>query len=132
MNLLNRIIGNSSNKDNESKRINWIELTSLLQLDPLITLSHHIPVAIFKHSTRCSVSRMALKQFEKKYSLGEEQTRPYFLDLLNYRSISSAIAERFDVVHESPQLLLIKNGKVIYNVSHSAIDAADLKRKINV
>jgi len=91
--------------------------------------SPHQLFAIFKHSTRCSVSRMALKQFENEFDLAEE-VDTYFLDLLEYRDVSNEIASRFQVEHQSPQLILIKDGKAIYDVSHSAIDAVELKGKL--
>jgi bacillithiol system protein YtxJ len=73
---------------------------------------------------------MALKQFEKEYDLSDNEVTAYFLDLIAFRDISNEIASRFGVVHQSPQLLLIKEGKSVYDVSHSAIDAAELKSKI--
>jgi bacillithiol system protein YtxJ len=60
----------------------------------------------------------------------QEEITPYFLDLLNHRDISNEIASKFEVVHQSPQLLLIKNGKSIYNTSHENIDAIVLREKI--
>jgi bacillithiol system protein YtxJ len=92
--------------------IHWRPLTTPEQLDEIITLSFTTPVAVFKHSTRCSISRMALKQFENEFDL-EGIVTPYYLDLLNHRDISNEIATRFDVYHQSPQLLLIKEGKSI-------------------
>jgi bacillithiol system protein YtxJ len=92
-------------------------------------LSHQQPVAIFKHSTRCSISRMALKQFENEFDM-EGIVTPYFLDLINHRDISNEIATRFEVYHQSPQLLLIKEGKSIYDASHSDIDAVELKGRV--
>jgi bacillithiol system protein YtxJ len=99
------------------------------QIDEIIALSEQIPVIIFKHSTRCSISRMALKNFENEYDLGEN-VAAYFLDLISFREVSNEIATRFNVVHQSPQLLLIVGGKSVYDVSHSSIDAQELKSKI--
>ena len=117
------------NKNTNASKINWIPLTDLGQLNEIMELSHQQPVAIFKHSTRCSISRMALKQFENEFDL-EGTVTPYFLDLLNHRDISQEIATRFDVYHQSPQLLLIKEGKSIYDASHSDIDAMELKGRV--
>jgi bacillithiol system protein YtxJ len=94
-----------------------------------MNFSNEKPVVIFKHSTRCSVSRFALKQFENEFDL-EDKVDAYFLDLLENRDISNAIATRFGVYHQSPQLLLIKEGKSVYDVSHSDIDARELKGKL--
>jgi len=129
MTLFTSIFGDSENKNSNASKINWIPLTDLGQLNEIMELSHQQPVAIFKHSTRCSISRMALKQFENEFDL-EGSVTPYFLDLLNHRDISQEIATRFDVYHQSPQLLLIKEGKSIYDASHSDIDAVELKRRV--
>ncbi len=129
MSMFSSLFGSSENQEDKTTRINWIPLVDLGQLNEIILLSSEKPVVIFKHSTRCSVSRMALKQFESEFDL-EDQVTPYFLDLLEHRDISNAIAERFDVVHQSPQLLLIKNGMSVYDVSHSAIEVAELRMKI--
>lgn len=129
MTLFNSIFGDSENKNSNASKINWIPLTDLGQLNEILELSHQQPVAIFKHSTRCSISRMALKQFENEFDL-EGSVTPYFLDLLNHRDISQEIATRFEVYHQSPQLLLIKEGKSIYDASHSDIDALELKGRL--
>ena len=129
MTLFKSIFGDSENKNTNTSKINWIELTDLGQLNEIMDLSHEQPVAIFKHSTRCSFSRMALKQFENEFDL-EGSVTPYFLDLLNHRDISNEIATRFEVYHQSPQLLLIKEGKSVYDASHSDIDAMELKGRV--
>jgi bacillithiol system protein YtxJ len=129
MTLFKSIFGDSENNNSNASKINWIELTDLGQLNEIMDLSHQQPVIIFKHSTRCSISRMALKQFENEFDL-EGSVTPYFLDLINHRDISNEIATRFDVYHQSPQLLLIKEGKSIYDASHSDIDAVELKGRV--
>ena len=129
MGVFSNIFSGSENQDNSNMKINWISLQDLGQLNQIMTVSNEKPVVIFKHSTRCSVSRMALKQFENEYSIGDS-VDIYFLDLLEHRAISNEIAARFNVVHQSPQLLLIKDGKSVYNVSHSDIDAEVLKGKL--
>ena len=129
MTLFKSIFGDSENNNSNASKINWIELTHLGQLNEIMDLSHEQPVAIFKHSTRCSISRMALKQFENEFDL-EGSITPYFLDLLNHRDISNEIASRFEVYHQSPQLILIKEGKAVYDASHSDIDALELKGRV--
>ncbi len=133
MSLFNSLFGNSSdsdNKDTNQNGLNWNALTQIAQLDEIVEESASTPVVIFKHSTRCSISRMALKNFEREYNLDESEVAPYFLDLLQHRDISNEIAQKFQVIHQSPQLILIKNGKSVYDVSHSEIDAEALKSKI--
>ncbi|WP_163411267.1 bacillithiol system redox-active protein YtxJ [Flavobacterium ajazii] len=129
MSFFNSLFGNSDNSEASKSKVNWTELTNILQLQEVEAISNEKPVVIFKHSTRCSISRMALKQFEREYDL-ENVVDPYFLDLIAHRDISNEIAERYNVYHESPQLILIKNGKAVYDVSHSSIDAETLKSKV--
>ena len=128
MSVFSNLFGSSEKQDNSNAKINWIPLEHLGQLDELVAFSEQKPALIFKHSTRCSISRFALKQFEKEYDL--ENVDAYFLDLLEHRDISNEIASRFGVYHQSPQLLLIKAGKSVYDVSHDAIDAGELKGKL--
>jgi bacillithiol system protein YtxJ len=122
-------IFSSSNEEIPQSKVGWNLLKDMGQLNEIAVASTTKPVVIFKHSTTCSISRMALKNFEREFDLQEEIT-PYFLDLLNHRDISNAIASKFEVVHQSPQLLLIKNGKSIYTASHENIDATVLREKI--
>ncbi len=128
MSFFKDMFGNTEEKNN-NPMLQWNILSDLGQLNEIINLSHDKPVVIFKHSTRCSVSRMALKQFENEFDFQDEVT-PYFLDLIAFRDVSNEIANRFDVVHQSPQIILIKEGKAIYNASHSDIDANDLKGRL--
>lgn len=129
MSLFNSLFGNSDEKKETGSKINWIPLQYLGQLDEMVAISDQKPALIFKHSTRCSISRFALKQFENEYAL-EDKVDAYFLDLLEYRDISNEIASRFGVYHQSPQLLLIKNGQSVYDASHDAIDAGDLAGRL--
>ena len=128
MSIFNSIFG-EPNPNSNSSNIDWTPLEDLGQIEEIITLSEQKSVIIFKHSTRCSISRMALKNFENEYDLGENVIA-YFLDLISFREVSNEIASRFNVVHQSPQLLLIVGGKSVYDVSHSSIDAQELKSKI--
>jgi bacillithiol system protein YtxJ len=128
MSFLKNIFG-ASNEEIPQSKVDWNQLKDMVQLNEIVVASNTKPVVIFKHSTTCSISRMALKNFEREFDLQEEIT-PYFLDLLNHRDISNEIASKFEVVHQSPQLLLIKNGKSIYNTSHENIDATVLREKI--
>jgi bacillithiol system protein YtxJ len=99
---------------------NWIQLTNQTQLEEAITASHQQDVVLFKHSTRCSISAMALQRLEREWP-SNNNLKAYFLDLITYRPISNTIAETFDVQHESPQILLIRNGKCSFHTSHGAI-----------
>lgn len=126
MSFLKKIFS-SEGEENNSKP-EWLPVTDVAQLDAMIQESQDKPVLIFKHSTRCGISRMALKQFENDYTIATGKMELYFLDLLAYRSVSNAIAERFGVVHQSPQLIVVKNGVSVYDASHGDIAAEELKQ----
>ena len=114
---------------NESS-LDWNALTEIKQLDEIMSESADVPVVIFKHSTRCGISRMALKGFEVDFNYAGDEIKPYYLDLLHYREVSNAVAEKFGVWHQSPQIILIKNGNAIFDTSHGDIDATALRNKI--
>jgi len=107
--------------------MNWIPLDKEEQLDTIIGQSREQPVVIFKHSTRCNISSMALGRLERAQTPG--QTLFYLLDLIRYRSLSNRVAEVFGVHHESPQVLLIRDGVCTYHESHSAITMDDLAER---
>jgi bacillithiol system protein YtxJ len=109
--------------------MNWIPLTNLEQLQSIGDAEGYS--VIFKHSTRCSVSMMAKKRFEHDWDAIPEGISVYFLDLISNREVSNTIAQKFSVHHESPQLLLIKNGECIYETSHGEISAEDLAEQIS-
>lgn len=100
----------------------WIRMSELCQLDEAVRESHARPVILFKHSTRCSISRFALKQFEREYDM-PEKANLYYLDLLEHRDISNEIAARFGVPHQSPQIIVLKEGNAVYDASHENIEA---------
>ncbi len=106
----------------------WIELVSVEQLESLRKGSFEKPKIIFKHSTRCSISVMAKNRLERS------QTPPhvdfFYLDLLQYRSISDLIAESFNVHHQSPQVLLIVDGECVYEETHNAISMEDIQTQL--
>lgn len=128
MGFLDNIFG-STNNDSGS-RFEWNQLLSIDQLATITKESSEKPILLFKHSTRCSISRMALKQFERDFSAFDKVT-PYYLDLIANRDVSNDIANRFGVMHQSPQILLIKDGKSIYNASHSDISAGKITKMID-
>ncbi|MEQ1554811.1 MAG: bacillithiol system redox-active protein YtxJ [Ferruginibacter sp.] len=105
--------------------MNWKDLTDKQGLAEIINASEKITQAIFKHSTRCSISTMAKSRLERETA--PKNVIFNYLDLITYRNISNQIAADFNVEHESPQILIIKNGKCIYNQSHNAINMADIE-----
>ncbi len=120
MGFLDQIFGKKEDQDH-SKPL-WKKIESQKDLDAAIEKSSQQKVLIFKHSTRCFISKTVLRSFEKQMQESDKNFGYYFLDLLAYRSISNEIESRFDVVHQSPQLIVLENGKAIYNASHQNID----------
>jgi len=110
--------------------MSWIQLTSEEQLKEIVAKSAQRPQVIFKHSTRCSISSVAERRLQK----GElpPDIDFYHLDLLSYRSISNKIAELFGVHHESPQVMIIKDGQCIYDESHLGISLEELLEQAKV
>lgn len=105
--------------------MNWQKLEKPEQLNEIDELSKKGAVLIFKHSTRCSVSATALDRLERKEGTLSTISN-FYLDLITYRSISNEIAQRYQVIHESPQALIIRNGKAIHVTTHFDISWDDL------
>ncbi len=106
--------------------MNWNRIENEQQIESIKENSQHKLQLIFKHSTRCIISKMALKSFEEGFSL-KDHIELHFLDLIANRSLSNKIADDFEITHQSPQILLIKNGVVVYNESHEGINVEVLK-----
>lgn len=104
----------------------WIELVSPEQLTAINKESQESPVLIFKHSTTCSISAMALHRLDRKSS-NVPGLKAYFLDLRSHRDVSKAIESTFDVTHESPQVLIIDKGQAVYHRSHGEIDPSAIR-----
>ena len=109
--------------------INWVLLDDNSKLLKAIEESFTKDVVIFKHSTTCSISLMAKRRLEEDWD-DLENVIPYYLDLKSFRSISDEVAERFSVHHESPQILLIRQGECIYDASHFDISVDELKETL--
>ncbi len=119
-----------SGENKEENVIPWIPLDVLSQIDEIKRKSRTKTQVIFKHSTSCGVSRMVLNTFKSNYTFSTEQLDLYYLDLLSYREVSNQIAAEFQVIHQSPQLLVIKNDVVVFNASHGEINEVDLAQFI--
>jgi bacillithiol system protein YtxJ len=110
--------------------MNWINLIDEPQLNSIKELSKQRPQLIFKHSTRCHISTMVKTRLERTEQPGGIDF--HYLDLIQYRQLSGKIAEDFGIMHESPQILLIKNGACIYDESHNSIVMDDIKEQAAV
>ena len=107
----------------------WNTLDQISQLDSIKEESKNIPVMLFKHSTRCSISDMALNRIQSNWKDTDgEHIKPYYLDLIAHRDISNLIAEQYGIEHQSPQALIISNGECIYHESHTNIRYNDVMK----
>jgi bacillithiol system protein YtxJ len=115
----------------EIEEVPWHALTEIDQLNEIEQESEKQPVVIFKHSTRCGVSRMVLNNFERNYDLKKDkEVKLYFLDLLANRDISNEVASRFSVRHESPQMIILKDKQVVHHSSHQSIGVENIKQHL--
>lgn len=108
---------------------NWTELTSFEQIDKQSiqkNVGGNSLFAIFKHSTRCSISSVAKRRMESGWEKANPEIPVFYLDLIQYRELSNQIASHFEVSHQSPQLILIKNGEAVYQNSHLSINPKDI------
>lgn len=111
----------------EEKVLSWQALQAISELDEIVKRSLTKPQLIFKHSTRCGISKMVMNQFIDNYNL-EADADLYYLDLLSYREVSNEVSAKFQVYHQSPQLLIIINGITVAHASHGAINDLELQK----
>ncbi|NER17526.1 bacillithiol system redox-active protein YtxJ [Spongiivirga citrea] len=130
MGFFNKLFNSDDSGERSAKSVNWIPLNDMTQLDEIVEASKTKTVAIFKHSTRCGISSMVIRQFEGSYDIPEDVADVYYLDLLQFRPISNEIASRFGVFHQSPQLLIFRNGEVVFHTSHGDISTQQLAERV--
>lgn len=131
MGILNTLFGSNKEtvkKEKEISFLNWIPLTSLEQLKQIKIQSNKEPIAIFKHSTRCSISNVAINRFAKNFDESLKDFKVYYLDLISYREISDEVGFQFQVMHQSPQLLIIQKKQAVAHASHYDIARIDLRK----
>lgn len=131
MGIFKTLFGKEKNDDKkESKQVPWIPLTSVDQLGEIKEKSAVKTQVVFKHSTTCGISSMVMNRFKESYDIPANSLDLYYLDLHAYRPVSNATSNEFGVVHESPQLLVIRNGEVVAHESHGAISQLELQKYI--
>jgi bacillithiol system protein YtxJ len=107
--------------------MNWNKLIQASQLEEIKSISEQKPVLIFKHSTRCSISSMSLDRMLRNWKTeDEEKLTVFYLDLIEYRAISDLVSFTFGIPHESPQVILVKNGEAVYDNSHYGISYPEI------
>jgi bacillithiol system protein YtxJ len=119
----------SMNKKPRPSKLNWINITTAEELKQAIAETENVSGLFFKHSTRCSISAMALNSFESQWE-HDEKCELYFIDLIAHRDVSSALAELTGVEHQSPQVVLVQNKEAVYDTSHNGISARSIKKLI--
>ena len=111
-------------------KIDWLPIDDMGKLESIKALSHTSPCLIFKHSTRCSISSLAKNRLDKSWDYSRGKVVPFFLDVIAHREISNAIAEEYGVRHQSPQMLVIKDGRCVYDASHLDIGTNELDKQL--
>lgn len=119
----------SKNQKVAEKKLNWQSIESVEDLQKAWESTEVRSGIFFKHSTRCSISKMALQRFENNW--GEDtEANLFFIDLLNHRDVSNSLAEISGIQHESPQVIVVKNQQPTFSTSHNGIDATTIKNEI--
>ncbi|MEM1326949.1 MAG: bacillithiol system redox-active protein YtxJ [Bacteroidota bacterium] len=108
----------------------WEVLDESVALAQLVEISHQKPVVIFKHSIRCGISSMVKNQLESDWDFSEGELEFYYLDLINHRAVSNAIADELGVIHQSPQIIVLKDGKAVYDTSHHMVSTRAIRQAI--
>lgn len=101
--------------------VEWSNLESISDLDKAIEDSFQKKQVLFKHSTRCSISSMAFNRLQSSWSKVAEKADFHYLDLIQFRDVSNAIADKLGVMHQSPQLLVLEKGKCVAHSSHNSV-----------
>jgi bacillithiol system protein YtxJ len=129
MGIFDKFFGNKAETPkHESTELEWFNLSSIEDFHAALKFSHTQPVLLFKHSTRCSISSSAISRLKRNWKGEQVDVKPFYLDLLNHRDVSQEIAIALEVEHQSPQMIIVKNGESIFDASHMNIDFNDVKK----
>ena len=127
MGIWDSVFGNAKEKSDDHRQpVKWIELTGSQELNQLIEDSYSKPQLIFKHSMACGVSGMTKRRFESEAGNNVDRLAFHLLVIQKNRNLSNQVAVQFQIRHESPQVLIVKEGSVIAHASHWQIDSLDL------
>jgi bacillithiol system protein YtxJ len=106
----------------------WKKITSDEDVSAIINASELKPQIIFKDSTTCGISAYAKERLEQGSDLMTATADFNYLDLLTYRSVSNYIAKQLNVTHQSPQIIVLKDKKVIFKDSHHSIEPEKIEK----
>jgi bacillithiol system protein YtxJ len=104
----------------------WSPISGIDNIDAILQASSEKPQLIYKHSHRCSVCILAKEELEGIADQVLDSSDLYMINVIHQRDLSNAIASTFDVRHESPQVIIIKDGEVAWKGSHWAIKGTDI------
>ncbi len=107
-------------------KANFIEINSGEQLNDLFEKSNEKPIVLFKHSLTCPISAGVYQE------MSGATADVHLVVMQHARDVSEAIAKRTGIRHESPQAIVIKNGKPVYHASHYDVTAADIEKSLDV
>ena len=108
----------------------WIHITEERQLETIKESSKSKPAVIFKDSVTCGISAHAKHKLTSAWDFDTSEIDFYYLDLLSFRNISNKIAQEFAVTHQSPQILVLKDTKVVDHFSHQSISVDRIRKAI--
>jgi len=112
--------------------MNWIKLDSENNIEDIKNRSLDKRILIFKFSPRCAINILMRGLFEREWIEDEMEMKTYFLDIMEYPGLSKKIETEFNVIHQSPQILIIENKKCIYSASHGGVDYKKIRRYSNL
>ena len=115
-------------KEDEKKAFIWKKLNEISTWEELLKASESLPQIVFKHSTRCIISKTVLRNLEGDWKASTHDSELYYLDLISHRDISNRIAADTGIHHESPQLIILEKGRAVYDRSHNSIEAVDIQK----
>jgi bacillithiol system protein YtxJ len=128
MGIFDKLFGSKTETPkHESIELEWFNLSTIEDFHAALKYSHNQPVLLFKHSTRCSISSSAISRLKRNWKGDQVNIKPFYLDLINHRDVSKEIEITLDVEHQSPQMIILKNGESIFHSSHMDIDFNDVK-----
>jgi bacillithiol system protein YtxJ len=108
----------------------WNTINTVSELETAINGSENAWIGLFKHSTRCSISATALDRLERNWDKVNGKIKPYYIDLIAHRDVSNAVQEKLEIAHESPQFILVKDGKAVYHESHFGIQVDEILERV--
>jgi bacillithiol system protein YtxJ len=115
-------------KEDEKKAFSWKNLNEMSAWEEVLKASESRPQIVFKHSTRCIISKTVLRNLEGAWKASAHDSELYYLDLISNRDISNRIAADTGIHHESPQLIILEKGRAVYDRSHHSIEAEDIQK----